>query len=105
MSEFFAFISWWWGRRDTADRMLLSLLFWVLVLPVNIYFFGVKGLFVFCIGIAAAAVLLTLYFLGKAIAVQWRKFKQHKADEEEEILDRLKGLTVAQRKMKRLSKP
>lgn len=91
MKKVLKFLSWWWNRRSTDERIATVLLSLVtLFLPAG-FIFGVKGVLAVLLLILAVVVSLLLFGIYCLVRQQWDKFNRHVEEEEQKVISRLRG--------------
>lgn len=85
------FLLWWWGKRDTPERVATVFISLIVSIVPMCLIFGVKGLLI------VLATLLTLLIAGLlwafvlAVKNQWDTYNIEKEQEAQRIIDRLSG--------------
>lgn len=89
--EYFRFIAWWWKKRSTEERVIVSFVLSVAFLIPTLFIFGIKAIVGYIAGLVIILLLIGMYHVGLAIKGQWIKYQDHKEFEAERILNRLRG--------------
>lgn len=89
--EIFRFVKWWFRQLDDQELSLLFVGTVILLFVPLMIIFGVKGLLFGLAAIFSVLLLSLVYAVIMAIKQKWYEYKEHKEQEAQKIVDRLKG--------------
>jgi threonine/homoserine/homoserine lactone efflux protein len=90
--EIIRFLKWWWYKLDTAQRVLVSIISWILFIGINTYFTSfLAAIATFFAGLGIAGAAYLIYQLYRSVLGQWTSYKEHKEMEAVRIVNKLRG--------------
>ncbi len=92
--DVFRFVSWWWNKRDTNQKILIALWSWLGIMILNLFIFGLKAFLIFAIGIAVVGAGFLIHFLTRGIRKQWAEYQLEREAEAQLMIHKLKGTDV-----------
>jgi hypothetical protein len=87
----FRFIAWWWGNLESGARALVVTLSLLVSLLLSLFTFGLQGLLFFLLTLVSIAFFTLLFIAVKAIKAQWDIYNHHLEQEQQRVVDRLRG--------------
>lgn len=92
MMEIIKFVIWVVRKLSPAEMMGWSFMSWVVILFVNLYFFGPIGFVIFFAGVVLVALIYLIRNMCEGVLKSWKKYKDEQDREAQRIVNRLKGI-------------
>lgn len=91
--KFLKFSKWLWNRFVLGEKLVIIYISWFVIMFLNLFIFNPDTVFgIFLLGIPVPLVIYGLYFLGCGLKIQWKEFQIEQSEEEQKIVNKLKGI-------------